>query len=593
MKLTGYTCAFATAILAFAQAGCNLQIRGSAVAPTAPVLSSASVTNGPYAFTRSYAISYGPISGSYDRYCILENDTMLSHCTFVTGQLPSSFTVSAGENAKVLSIWLKNASDLVSSPITTNSVTLHTTPGAPDHLQIAAGGPQSQYAGLDFAVPLKVQIVDRYGLAVPTSQNLKFVVDYGDIALKNSSAQSTDPNGYAQVSVSSGYSSTSARVTVLSAGAAFPDLAGSGKAQVQFMLSSVTSGNGTMAAKTDLPVANSGTPVTPQGLVTADFDGDGKLDFAVNAGTAITKIYLGNGAGGFAAPVDYATNGSGVGSLGAAVGDFNRDGKIDLVTTNYAPSGTFSYLQGNGDGTLQAYTSYSTISKPMGIYSADYNLDGKLDVLIVGFSANSVAVHIGNGDGTFQAAITTPVGTHPDIAAIADFNRDGIPDFVVNLETPMQVAVFIGNGDGTFTAKTPITISYVPEHPEAGDFNGDGILDIACASDGGNYISLMLGVGDGTFGATTYIDVGGGSRALKLGDFNGDGKLDIAVVNYGTNMLGILLGRGDGTFATHVDYPVGTNPQYFMSVGDFNGDHKMDLLVPNNGSQTISLLLGN
>jgi len=93
---------------------------------TAPVLTFVSITNSSPSNSRSFGLSYGPITGTYASYCILENSTSLSGGTFTSGSLPSSFLTSATNNDKVLSIWLKDAAGNISARVETGSITLDT-----------------------------------------------------------------------------------------------------------------------------------------------------------------------------------------------------------------------------------------------------------------------------------------------------------------------------------------------------------------------------------------------------------------------------------------------------------------------------------
>jgi FG-GAP-like repeat len=82
----------------------------------------------------------------------------------------------------------------------------------------------------------------------------------------------------------------------------------------------------------------------------------------------------------------------------------------------------------------------------------DFNDDGKLDLVGIG-SANSIATLLGNGDGTFQPAITSVAGPHPSDLAMADFNGDGRADLAVVVNpsgSPAVVSILLGNGNGTF-----------------------------------------------------------------------------------------------------------------------------------------------
>lgn len=97
------------------------------ISTTPPSLASATITNSSPTNTTTYGLSYGAVTGTYTHYCILENDTTVGNCTWTAGTLPASKTVGATENAKVLSIWIRNAANIVSTRVDTNSVTLDTT----------------------------------------------------------------------------------------------------------------------------------------------------------------------------------------------------------------------------------------------------------------------------------------------------------------------------------------------------------------------------------------------------------------------------------------------------------------------------------
>jgi|GEM_PF-2435534 len=169
----------------------------------------------------------------------------------------------------------------------------------------------------------------------------------------------------------------------------------------------------------------------PEALAVGTFDGGSDLDLAVtNWDAATVSILLGDGAGGFAAPVAYAT-GSNPHSVTAR--DFNTDGNTDLAVANYTGN-TVSVLLGNGDGTFQPKVDFgaSLFSVPSAVTAGDFNGDTHLDLAVADWSLDDVEVLLGDGAGNFDAthAASFALGDQPNALATGDFNNDGSPDLV-------------------------------------------------------------------------------------------------------------------------------------------------------------------
>lgn len=261
-------------------------------------------------------------------------------------------------------------------------------------------------------------------------------------------------------------------------------------------------------------------------IAAADFNKDGHLDVALPNGNGAAMM-LGNGDGTFGAPLQVVmTQASPVRSLVA--GDFNDDGNQDLVivANGFLVSQPIYVLLGNGGGTFQpAKQFWSSTSIPQEIAAADFNHDGKLD-LVVSLNPNGIAVMLGNGDGTFQAPVTYATDELPTGLTVADLNGDGVPDVVA---TGNQIDVFIGKGDGTFANEVSYNGGNFPGYVIVADINGDGKVDIVASAEGTaatGAIEILLGNGDGTFQLPVEIASGTFGR-IAAGDLNQDGVADI------------------------------------------------------------------
>ncbi len=326
------------------------------------------------------------------------------------------------------------------------------------------------------------------------------------------------------------------------------------------------------------------TGSTLSALALGDFNRDGKIDFA--AADASLQIFLGNGDGTFGAPQNYL---SGVGTIYVTAADFNGDGKLDLAV---ADLNGIHILIGNGDGTFQTPVLYTTPCIPIFVATGDFTNDHKLDLLVT-FSGSCVyvGVFLGNGDGTFNP---TPIDTtplySPAAVGIGDFNGDGKLDIAVGEQfgSISQVEIMLGNGDGTFSSSQIYPVGSFPTAATVADFRRNGKLDLAVATLYGG-TTILLGNGDGTFAEGTTLDLVE-CEALLTADFNGDGKPDLAVTELSFPAgVNVLLGNGDGTFRSPTFYPEGSEAR-FVGAADLNGDHKTDLFVADYGGDSIALL---
>jgi hypothetical protein len=337
-------------------------------------------------------------------------------------------------------------------------------------------------------------------------------------------------------------------------------------------------------------------------LASADFDGDGNDDYAIEIGAygddAVGRIAIlrGDGAGNFGTPtyltVATAPAGSGksIAILGTTLADFDHDGKVDIVASasvGGGSSGRLVFFKGHGDGTL---ASAATVADDVvgDLVAADFNGDDELDL-----ACGDGHVLFGNGNGTFDLAADARFD-YGNLAA-ADFDNDGHVDLAIVALTGdgSLVHLWRGDGNGHFARVEPgYGTGYGTGSADliVTDLDGDGNADLVVGASGdGLYgpsinsqgqTQFLLGRGDGTFASPPAY----GKAIQTVADFDRDAKPDLIAFDTDNGNAGVrvLVGDGHGRFAPGPFTALG-----FGSIGskapfvaaDFNGDAKIDLVA--------------
>jgi large repetitive protein len=346
---------------------------------------------------------------------------------------------------------------------------------------------------------------------------------------------------------------------------------------------SVLLGNGDGSLR---PAVNYTVGSTPYSVAVADLRNDGKLDLVVANSPDSVSVLLGNGDGTFQSAVSYTTP---TGPDFVAVGDFNGDHVPDLVAlevTGYCHC--ITVLLGNGDGTFQEPGITTDLPDPASaIGIGDFNRDGKLDIAAAWFfgSGSGVDILLGNGDGTFQYSGTDPVvygGGFP--FAVADLRSIGKLDVAVPSGSK-GVGVLLGNGDGTLGAARYYPAGFFVDSVTAADVSGDGKPDLVEGTSSFNPVTpvaVLLGNGDGTFQPARTYPVGKEPFFLTIGDFNGDRQPDLAVLDSLQNDVVTLLNTGVVSFSP-------TTPLVFPTQLVDTTSAPLSVTLTNTGSTTLTI----
>jgi hypothetical protein len=256
------------------------------------------------------------------------------------------------------------------------------------------------------------------------------------------------------------------------------------------------------------------------------------------------------------------------------VADFNRDGKPDVVVPSDG-AGKISVMLGIGLGKLSAPTTFATPGFPVSVDVGDFNSDTKLDIVTANFALSSLSILLGDGAGGFSPAINiSSPSSSPTFVLVGDFNRDQKADLAVTHQSG-TVAIMLGDGSGSF-ATTTFAGDERPLYLVSRDFNLDGNPDLAEVTQFGNAVSIFSGNGLGGFGPAVNFTAGPETTSLAPADFNNDGKIDLAVSVY-ANKVAVMLNNGDGTFGAPTIYNVpGQTPVVSVVVGDFDNDGNID-----------------
>ena len=330
-------------------------------------------------------------------------------------------------------------------------------------------------------------------------------------------------------------------------------------------------------------------------VVVADANGDGKLDLIFVTSYPTLTVFTNDGSASFT-----FSSQSFLGNLGYITpqfilpADINGDGKVDLIAGNTA--GTVIILTNNGSGVFGSNTMYLKLVQnymPC-IAAADVNGDGKVDLICVNNNIQggspALMVWTNNGSGFFGSNATLTVGNQPNFVVAADVNCDGFVDLISANYAANTLTVLTNNGSGVFGSNATLNVGRGPYCVAAADINGDGKVDLISANGVDYTLTVLTNNGGGIFSSNATIALGNQPISIAAADLNGDGKVDLIPRFYLSTTVMILTNDGSGGFGTNL-IPTGVIQNY-ITAADFNADGKFDLVIANS-SKNLMVLMNN
>lgn len=348
--------------------------------------------------------------------------------------------------------------------------------------------------------------------------------------------------------------------------------------------------------------------------ILADVNKDGFLDLAANPRLGKgPRVWLGDGKGNWKDASSGLNHGMGSCGGGLAFADLNGDGHLDLAVGDHC-QGVFVYLGDGGNHwqlVVKALFPFDLAADAKGVIDqyagaedldvGDFNRDGFIDLIASSSDNGGINIYYGDGTGiNWRRADATdlPQASWANRVVTADINKDGWDDVVASMGEGLRV--WLNNKQGQFVASQsglpgPL-LQGLYQGVAVGDINKDGLPDIAVA----NWIDgpeVYLQQTDGSWkkNPTVFERMEGGSYGIALGDLDKDSHLDIVVtgrLDKGDKGVGFvrgvfaLLGDGTGKFTyAHGSGLADTGMSFNWGtvLGDVNNDGLLDVVVGSGG----------
>jgi VCBS repeat protein len=332
------------------------------------------------------------------------------------------------------------------------------------------------------------------------------------------------------------------------------------------------------------------TSETSANVSMGDLDGDGDLDLVLAKGRhdpLIDRVLLNDGHGGFVASNLGPTADR---TYTAALADVDRDGDLDVLTSNDSPDKKLVYLN-NGKGQFTVAGTWGVAEwSTRNAAVADLNGDGRIDVIAANRPGPSF-VCLNEGGGRFSTSCMAIPAESATTIVPADFDKDGFIDLAVPSRDGGQSRIYVNDGKAGFARTLPFgPADAAARVGAAADFNHDGSIDLAVGDEKATSLTVYMNDGKGHLTAGFHVtDKSRTPYAMAAGDLNNDGHPDI-VFGYTEGPHSVFFNDGSGRRFTEVAFGDPAGSAYGFAIGDINGDKFPDIALARSGAPNVLYL---
>ncbi len=375
-------------------------------------------------------------------------------------------------------------------------------------------------------------------------------------------------------------------------------------------------GDARFDSRSSFRLGGAGNTLTPEGIVAADFDHDGRSDLvSANREGPGLALFLHSTLPSRRGAPDVVLTGGGLLDAPAAlaVADVNGDGLMDVVSANRDSDNVTIHVQ-DGPGILGttprvALGGSLIMDDPRAVAVADIDGDGRIDVLCADSTADFVSIFLQDAGG-FRPAPDLTLGRHsvtdgPSGLAISDLDDDGRPDIAVALAADDVLAIFFQSSPGLFSREPNVRLSGSAGAAgvlsvAASDVDLDGRIDLVSANADAGTLSVFLQNSPGEFTVAPDLPVPASNPrpvAVSIADFDGDGLPDLlsSVATGGGSVGSVFLFRGSAGGALEPGAVVAAagfvGDATGLAIGDVDRDNDLDLLASGTASDDVRLFL--